>query len=124
MSTTFADIQQILDAISNKNGKINFAPHGTFWRQTGNYDSDYVAFTTGRVPGLVLPILNPTDPANSAFLLVLTKPNAVPGVLQMPGGGPFITQADYAVTLFNGQTITGQEIKTTILSWLSNGFPR
>jgi hypothetical protein len=64
MATTFSDIQDILDAVAAKNGGISGAPHGVFWRQTGNGDSDYHAFIKGQVPVINLPIINPIDAIN------------------------------------------------------------
>jgi hypothetical protein len=124
MATIFSDIQLILDAIAKKNGKIGSAPHGVFWRQTGNYDSDYTSFTTGEVPNFGLPIIDPANPKDSNFFVILINPNGVQGFPQMPAKGPFITGADYQVTLTNGQTLTGHQIQETITNWLNNKYPK
>jgi hypothetical protein len=124
MATIFADIQLILDAIANKNGNIGGSPHGVFWRQTGNYDSDYTSFTNGQVPGVGLPIIDFSNPKNSNFVVILINPNGVQGFEQMPGGGPFITDPGYQVTLPNRQTLTGQQIQETITNWLNNKYPK
>jgi hypothetical protein len=124
MATIFADIQSILDAIAKKNGHIDDSPHGVFWRQTGDYDSDYTSFTTGNVPNVdSVPIIDPSDPINSNFYVILTNSDGVQGFPQMPAGGPYITDPGYQATL-NGQTLTGQQIQETIANWLNNKYPK
>jgi hypothetical protein len=131
---TFADIQDVLDAILAKstyaqnNPPISQhppRPHLVFWRQTGNYAQDYDRFTTGPVPSVGLPIMNTAagQELSSNFLVILTDPNGVEGIEQMPAGGPFITDAGYSTTV-GGKNMTGQEIIDTIQSWLTNGFPQ
>jgi hypothetical protein len=88
MATIFAGIQSILDAIANKNGNIAYSPRGVFWRQTGNYDSDYTSFTTGQVPNIGVPIIDPSNPKNSNFFVILINPDGVQGFPQMPANGP------------------------------------
>src|SRR5271166_5238207 len=101
MAVVFSDIQNFLDAILAKNGSSNPAPHGVFWRQTGNYNQDYMLFTGGNVPGVGIPIMNVPSPLNSNFFLILTNANVFPASIygQMPVGGPFITDAGYNVTV-------------------------
>jgi hypothetical protein len=124
MATTFADIQSILDAIAAQNGGISGSPHGVFWRLSGNHDLDYNAFIKGQVPVVDLPIIDPTDPKNSNFFVILTNPDGLQAIPQMPAGGPFVTDAGYQATLSNGKTLSGQEIQETIADWLANGFPK
>ena len=123
----FKDIQNILDAIASADtsNPLPSAPHNTdtgapFWRETGNFDDDYTTFTTGTVPNFGSQIMDQTDPLNSLFLTMLlgTGPGA-----QMPLGGPFITDDGYEVSV-NGATMSGQDIRTTLETWLQNGFPK
>jgi hypothetical protein len=136
MAVKFSDVQKILDAILAKSQwaqgvppPLNPPTHGAFWRQTGNYDNDYTAFTTGNVPNIGVPIMNRTagQELTSNFLKVLVYPNGLPdqGIAQMPGGpgGPYITDANYQVTV-NGNPMTGAQIVFAFVSWLSNGFPK
>src|SRR5580704_7376322 len=104
MATIFYDIQLILDAIANRSGNIQGSPHRVFWRQTGNYDSDYISFTTGNVPNVGLPIIDSSNPKNSNFFVILTSPDGLQGIPQMPESGPFITDLGYRATLPNGKT--------------------
>ena len=123
----FTDVQNILDAIAaaDTGNPLPSAPHNTesgapFWRETGNLDSDYTTFTTGTVPNFGSQIMDQAEPLNSLFLTMLlgTGPGA-----QMPLGGPFITDADYQVSV-NGTMMSGQDIRTTLESWLQSGFPK
>jgi hypothetical protein len=136
MAITFADVQDMLDAVLAKStwaqGKmppLNPPPHGVFWRQTGNHDQDYTAFTTGDVPNIGIPIMNTTagQALKSNFFLILTDPNGLPddGIPQMPGGagGPFITDSGYQVDV-KGKTMTGQQIQDALAGWLTGGFPK
>jgi hypothetical protein len=127
MATTFkfSDIQNILDAIANKNGSIGNSPHGVFWRQTGNYANDYKLFVTGQVPNVGLPIMDAKTPLNSNFFVILTNPNGLsgPGIPQMPEGGPYVTDAGYSA-LVNNVTMTGTQIVAAMTSWLNSGFPQ
>lgn len=126
-SPRFADIQSILDAIAaaDTSNPLPDAPHNTdsgspFWRETGNPDSDYTTFTTGTVPNFGALIMNQADPINSLFYTMLMGTGPGP---QMPLGGPFITDAGYSVTV-NGNVMSGQDIQTTLKTWLGNGFPK
>jgi hypothetical protein len=56
--------------------------------------------------------------------VILTNPNGLQAIPQMPAGGPFVTDAGYQATLSNGKTLSGQEIQGTIADWLANGFPK
>jgi hypothetical protein len=120
---TYADVQAYLDAIANKaNNDISNSPHDRFW------NVPYNEFVSGTVPhtkcnGQAIPLINHADPINSAFYLILTDTSGWCNKREMPGGGPFITDTGYQVTLANGSTITGNQIKDNIASWLSNGFP-
>lgn len=123
---TFADIQNMLDAIAAKGtNSINNSPHGSFWR-SGDNAKDYTLFTTGDVPNVGLPIMNttPGQELTSNFFVILTDPNGLEsqGIEQMPGGGPYITDSKYTVTV-NGNTMTGQQIIDAMKYWLTNGYP-
>jgi hypothetical protein len=138
MATTFADVQNMLDAIlANSNWAqgsappYNPLPHGVFWRQSGKYDQDYTFFTTQNVPGVnpALAIMNTAggQELTSNFYVVLTNTNGLPGIQQMPGGpgGPCITDTNppYQVNV-NGVPMTGQQIQAALASWLTSGFPK
>ena len=123
----FADIQNMLDAIAanDTQNPLSNAPHNTdsgapFWRQTGDPNSDYKAFTTGGVPNFGDPIMDTSSPLQSLFyqMLMGTGPGS-----QMPLGGPYITDTGYTANV-NGNTMTGQEIIAAIQAWLNNGFPQ
>jgi len=123
----FTDIQNILDAIAaaDVSNPLPNAPHNTdagapFWRETGNIDSDYTTFTTGTVPNFGDQIMDQNDPLNSLFLTMLLGTGPGP---QMPLGGPFITDNGYSVTV-NGAVMSGQDIQTTLETWLNNHFPK
>jgi hypothetical protein len=126
-SPHFADIQNILDAIAaaDTSNPISNAPHNedngnTFWRATGNAAADYKEFTTGTVPNFGDPIMDQQNPMNSLFYTMLmgTGPGS-----QMPLGGPYITDSGYSVVV-NGNTMSGQDIQTTLQTWLKGGFPQ
>jgi hypothetical protein len=57
--------------------------------------------------------------------VVLTNPNGLvnEGIDQMPEEGPFITDADYTVSV-EGQSVTGAEIIAALKQWLSTGFAK
>src|SRR3989442_644029 len=91
----FSDIQNILDAIAaaDTSNPLPNAPHNTasgspFWRETGDPDSDYSTFTTGTVPNFGDPIMDQSEPMSSLFYTMLMGTG--PG-MQMPDGGPYIT---------------------------------
>ncbi len=126
-SPKFADIQNILDAIAaaDTSDPLPNAPHNTnsgspFWRETGNADADYKTFTTGTVPNFGDPIMDAANPLTSLFYTMLMGTGPGP---QMPLSGPYITDAGYSVTV-NGNTMSGQDIQTTLQTWLTNGFPQ
>jgi hypothetical protein len=121
MPTTivYQDILNYLTAIMNKENKpIGGSPHGEWWSGLS-----YNGFVTGQVPNLGVPIMNSSDPTQSAFYLILTNTNGYQGMPQMPYGGPFITDTNYTATLPDNTTISGATIAANIQSWLSNGFP-
>jgi hypothetical protein len=127
MPTTirYADILNYLTAIANKaNNPIDGSPHGTWWSGLSYND-----FKTGQVTNLGIPIMDSSNPLQSNFYVILTNPNGCQGFNQMPGGGPtppagpFITDANYTVTLPDNTTISGAQIAANMQSWLSNGFP-
>src|SRR4029453_7216543 len=122
----FTDIQNILDAIAaaDTTDPLSNAPHNMpsgspFWRETGDANADYKAFTTGPVPNFGDPIMDTKDPMNSLFYQMLMGTGPGP---QMPMSGPYITDAGYSVTV-GKSTMSGQDIQTTIQNWLKNGYP-
>lgn len=124
----FADIQNILDAIAaaDTNDPLPNAPHNTstgspFWRETGDANSDYKTFTTGTVPNFGTDtIMDSANPLQSLFYLMLMGTGPGP---QMPLTGPYITDSGYSVNVA-GSTMSGQDIQTTLQTWLNNGFPQ
>ena len=117
----YADIQGYLTAIMSKdNVPIAQSPHGVWW------NINYHDFTTGQVPGVGIPIMDTGTPLQSAFYVILTNQNGLPGGFppQMPEGGPFITDPGYTTKLADGKVITGAEIVANMKSWLENGFPQ
>ena len=126
---TFAKVQAYLNAIAdnpNNTMSINGSPHGRFWNVS------YELFTTGNVPGgdLVqcnnapIPIIDRNHPEQSPFFLILSSAAGFCNISQMPLGGPYITDADYQVTLADGEVVTGQQIAADLFSWLTNHYPK
>ena len=121
---SFSQVQAYLDAIAKKaNNEVDDSPHERFW------NVDYTSFVDGNVPGVrcdgnAVPIIDKAKPINSAFYVILTDPAGWCRKRQMPGGGPFITDAGYKVTLADGTTVTGQQIKDDLAAWLSGGYPK
>lgn len=121
MAITFKQVQEYLNAISrNANLDPTNSRHGAFWNQT------YQQFISGSVPsktcdGNPVPIIDPVDKLNSAFYQILFAGWC--GMPQMPKTGPFITSADYSVTLSDGAVITGDQIAKNIREWLQSGAP-
>lgn len=123
----FADIQAYLDGIAdNANGDVDQrSPHKRFWKvaYTDFVNGDIPNVTSSGAPippGKPIPIINKVDPVNSSFFAILLAGFA--GKLQMPDGGPLITDPGYQITV-GGKSVTGTQIKTDIQSWLANGFP-
>ena len=125
MSTpvTFAKVQAYLDAVAaNASIDIGNSPHLSFW------SVPYATFVTGNVPnvsdhGSPVSIIDPANPLQSPLYVILTDPKGWHGKRQMPGGGPYITDADYSVTLADGTPVTGQQIQADLADWLTKGFP-
>jgi hypothetical protein len=126
----YADVQAILDAIANNaNGDVDLSPHRRFWsvsRQT---------FLSGEVPNITIagvtyhiPIVNSSNPLQSAFFQILLGPLTVTSgastatIVQMPKGGPFITDSGFSVTV-NGVNKSGTDIQNDLTNWLTNGMP-
>ena len=126
---TFAKVQSYLDAIADNpdNNPIDASPHGRFW--SGKTRDEFVASNIPNVTchGAPIPAIdqsNLPDSANeSPFFLILTNTDGFCQKRQMPGGGPFITDPNYQVTLADGTIVTGEQIQTDLKEWLSNGFP-
>jgi hypothetical protein len=121
MPTTirYADILNYLTAIMNKgNNPVGDSPHGEWW-----LNLSYNDFLTGQVLGVN--IMDSNNPLQSNFYVILTNPNGLQnqGMPQMPGGGPFVTDAGYTATLPDNTTISGATIQANIQSWLENSFP-
>jgi hypothetical protein len=123
----YADILNYLDAImARDNDPIEDAPHGVWWRNpntSAGTPLSYSDFVNGSVPGIGVPIIDKSDPANSSFYVILTNESGFQGMPQMPLDGPYITDSGYTANLPGGGTLTGQEIQANMLSWLTNGYP-
>jgi hypothetical protein len=121
MAITFTQLQAYLTAIAAKaNLDAASSKHGVFWNTT------YQAFVTGTVPnkqcnGQAVPIIDPTNKANSAFNQILRSSWC--GMPQMPKTGPFATDANYSVTLSDGSSVTGAKMLQDIQEWLEAGAP-
>jgi hypothetical protein len=121
MAITFSRLQEYLTKIGEKaNLNPANALHGVFWNTT------YDAFVTGVVPnkhcnGQVVPIIDPNNRANSAFYLILRAGWC--SMPQMPKTGPYVTDANYSITLSDGTKVTGVKILQDILDWLNAGAP-
>lgn len=120
---SFVRVKIYLDAIAAQAANdINNSPHNTFWNLS------YTDFVNGNIPhvtcnGQPIPLINKADPKNSAFFVILTNAAGFCNKRQMPGGGPFITDAGYTVNLPDGTAVTGQQIQNDLSNWLGNGFP-
>jgi hypothetical protein len=119
----FPTVKAYLDAIAAQaNNDISNSPHQSFW------DVSYNDFINGNIPhvlcnGQPIPIVNKANPLQSSFYLIITSAAGFCGKRQMPGGGPFVTDAGYQIQLAGGTIVTGQQIQDDISSWLTNGFP-
>ena len=129
MPTTivYADIQNYLNAIAKQppaNNPISGSPHGAWWLNPDGSPLKYTDFLSGQIPNVgSVNIMDSGTPLQSAFYVILTNTNGCQGFPQMPGGGPFITDAGYTVTLSDGTKITGATIQANMESWLTNKFP-
>ena len=78
----YADILNYLTAIMNKEtNPISGSPHGEWWSGLSYND-----FVNGQVPNLGVPIMNSSNPLQSAFYVILTNTNGYQGMPQMPYG--------------------------------------
>jgi hypothetical protein len=115
----YADILDYLTAIMKKEkNPIDDSPHGEWWSGLSHDD-----FVNGQVPNVGVPIMDSSNPLQSAFYVILTNTSGYQGIPQMPDGGPYITDADYSATLPDGTAISGATIAANIKSWLEGGFP-
>lgn len=126
----YQDILNYLEAIAAASGEVPSSPHGFWWKPDGTDFLTYSQFKTGTVPGVgppPVPIMNTATPEQSPFYEILLGPITVGGAayLQMPDGGPYITDGGGTgtFTLPDGSTLTGKQIQDNIKSWLDNGFP-
>lgn len=122
-NVSFQDIKLYLNAVADKAANdIGNSPHDRFWNIA------YADFINGVVPhvkcnGNPIPLIDKTDPVKSAFYTIMVDAMGFCQKRQMPGGGPFVTDNNYQLTLPDGSTVTGQQILDNIKSWLLNGFP-
>jgi hypothetical protein len=121
MAITFVRFQEYLNKVAdNANLDPANSGHGVFWNTT------YQAFITGTVPnkqcnGQAVPIIDPVNKTNSAFNQILR--GAWCNMPQMPKTGPYITDANYSITLDDGTKVSGTKILQDIQDWLSAGAP-
>jgi hypothetical protein len=119
----FQTVQAYLNGLAALSGTIASSPHKAFWRV------DYETFRDGNVPhvkchGLDVPIIRKDAADQSPFFLILTDPTGWCHFPQMPEGGPFITQDDLQITLADGTSVTGKQVRQDLATWLKNGFPK
>ncbi|HEV7879747.1 hypothetical protein [Bradyrhizobium sp.] len=121
MAITFLRFKEYLDKIDAQGfSSAGDSGHGFFWQ------IDYNSFITGTVPnkqceGKPVPLIDPNNKLDTAFFQILqgqwcAKP-------QMPKTGPFVTDANYKITLNDGTEISGQKILDDIKEWLRAGAP-
>jgi hypothetical protein len=128
-SITFAKVKSYLNALADNpdNNPIDASPHGRFWNNKTR--DEFVASTIPNVSchGQPIPAIDqsnlPGSAIQSPFLSILINPTGFCQKRQMPGGGPFMTDPGYQVTLADGSIVTGQQIQNDLREWLSNGFP-
>jgi hypothetical protein len=124
MAITFVRLQEYLNKIADHGhlDPVN-ARHGVFWNTT------YQAFITSTIPnkrcsGQPVPIIDPVTKSNSAFYQILKAGwCAAPQMPQMPRTGPFVTDANYSITLSDGTNVSGSKILQDIGDWLDAGAP-
>ena len=126
MPISYNRVIEYLSAIAAKGSRdVEDSPHGNFWANL-SYE-DFIALS---VPGVTcqgnpIPLIDrsdlPTSAANSPLYLILTNSYCSKG--KMPLDGPFITDADYQVTLRDGTSVSGAQIQQDLLDWLNAGFP-
>lgn len=129
MPISFARLQEYLDRIVEKNGgNVGFSPHKRFW-------SSHQSLTKQPIPAPkcqgqpIFPVKyvdaaqTQVDADNSPLFLILTDLNGFCNRDQMPPGGPFIVDANYSLTLLDGTSVTGDQIKKDIHDWLAAGAP-
>jgi hypothetical protein len=129
MPITFARLQEYLDLVVAKNGgNVNSAPHRRFW-------STHQTLTAQPIPrpkcnGADIYLIMYTDeartkvdPDSSPLYIILTTAAGFCGKEQMPPGGPMITAAGYSLTLADGSTVTGDQVKRDIYDWLAANAP-
>jgi hypothetical protein len=126
---SFARLQEYLDLVVKKQGgAVANAPHQRFWK-------DHDTLTTKPIPRPkcqgqpIFPVkfLDPertqVDADNSPLFLILTNFDGFCQKEQMPPSGPFITSANYSLTLSDGTVVTGDQVKQDIHNWLAAGAP-
>jgi hypothetical protein len=124
---SFARLQEYLDLVVKKqDGDVTNAPHLRFWK-------DHATLTMTPLPRPkcqgqpIFPVkfLDPertrVDADNSPLFLILTNFNGFCQKEQMPPRGPFITAANYSLTLSDGTVVSGDQIKQDIHDWLAAG---
>jgi hypothetical protein len=126
MAITFRRLQEYLDLIALQGGNIASAPHGKFW-------ATHVSLTQQPIPAPkcngqdIFPVKyldsahTRVDADNSPLYVILTNSNGFCEQSQMPPLGPWITESDYQITLADGSTVTGDQIKQDIYDWLTAG---
>jgi hypothetical protein len=138
MPINFARVVTYLDAIANQPGVIlDNSPHGAFWRLTRDqFVAGMVSGTSchtnvaGASQNVPIPIVKKGDAANSPIFNILIGMLQLPMTdgttckkMQMPGGGPFITDMGASITLGDGTTVTGGQIQTDLQNWINAGCP-
>jgi hypothetical protein len=129
MTISFSRLQEYLDVIvANEGGNIGASPHKRFW-------STYQSLTSQPIPQpkcqgqAIYPIKyvdaarTQVDADNSPLYVILSKNTGFCGKVQMPPGGPYVTDANYSISLADGSIVTGVQILNDIHDWLAAGAP-
>ncbi len=129
MTISFVRLQEYLDLIVKKQGgNIANAPHVRFWDSYASLMTKAVARPKCQgqpiFPIKYLDAAKTTvDADNSPLYLILTDALGFCAKEQMPPGGPFLVDADYSLTLADGTTVTGDQVKSDIHDWLAANGP-
>jgi hypothetical protein len=128
MTITFARLQDYLDSIVRKaQGNLSAAPHKRFWTtHDGLTKQPLPRVKCQNQPIFAVKFLDQkmaqVDADNSPLYVILTNSDGFCGKGQMPPGGPFITDANYSLTLTDGTTVVaGDQVKQDIHGWLAAG---
>ena len=136
MPIKFDRVKAYPDGIAAQPGVVlDNSPHGPFWRVArdefiaGMVNNVSCRVNVGGAPQNVpIPIVHPGDSANSPIFDILIGLLQLPMTdgptcrkLQMPAGGPFITDPGSSITLADGSTVTGAQVEADLREWIDAG---